>query len=142
MIWLNSKEPSVINVNKDLVLKYKRTADDCFINIKRWLSRQCVYFILYTDLQEVLNQFGSIIDKLLNEEYTEVNDWNKDDAQFSRLCKAFLKGCEGFVDDITMEGVTKEVDSLLLCVQKLKYIIDNLCLDAEDSFSNEIRSIF
>ena len=143
MIFLNRQEESVVTVDKDLVLDYKRAGDEYLIDIKRELSKQLVYYILYTDLQQVYNAFGCIINKLLNEEYTEESQITKDNTDLSRCCASFLKGCEGFVTEFVLEKVKKDVDALLLCIKKLMYIIENLCVDdVEGIHTNEVRSIF
>ena len=143
MIFLNRQEESVVTVDKDLVLDYKRAGDEYLIDIKRELSKQLVYYILYTDLQQVYNAYGCIIEKLLNEEYTEKSQITKDNADLSRCCASFLKSCEGFITESVLGKVKKDVDALLLCIKKLMYIIENLCIDdAEGKYTNEVRSVF
>lgn len=144
MIWLHHEEEPAFKINKDMVLDYKRTADDVLISIRRELSRQLVYYMVYTDLQQVNNSFFKMIDGLLNDLYLEASELKDDNAVFVQNCKAFLKGCQGFVSEEALEYVTKEIEDLQLIIKKLLYIIDNYCTDekSEDIWSHEIHSIF
>jgi hypothetical protein len=143
MIFLNHEEEPVVTINKDMVLDYKQTGDDCLVGIKRELSKQLVYYILYTDLQEVNASFGTIIEKLLDNKYLDVRDLDKDIAKLDKNCKALLKSCDGFVEEYVIENVKIWVDRLLLCVSKLKYILDKFCTDnSEGVFRNEVRPVF
>jgi hypothetical protein len=144
MIWLHHEKEPAFQINKDMVLDYKRTADDVLISIRRELSRQLIYYMVYTDLQQVNNSFFKMMDGLLNDLYLEAVDLKDDNAEFEQYCKAFIKGCQGFVSDEALEYVTKKIDDLKLIIKKLLYVIENYCTEekSEDRLSNEIYSIF
>lgn len=134
MIWLNKQEVSAFNINSDLVAKYKSQGDIYLIDLKRQLSKQLVYYILYTEYQEFCNTFFDIIGNLLESTYTQKSDLDKDYAAFEKQSKQFVKSCEGFVQEYVLENVRDLVDKIVLLIQKLTYIADNICVnkDAED----------
>lgn len=143
MIFLNKEVASIFKVNPDLIATYKTQGDRYLVDIKRCLSKQLVYYILYTDLQKVNNFYFRIMDKLLKGEYTELYSLKEDYAAFQKVEKSFLKGCEGFIDTTVMESVKKDIDSLDIIIQRFIYILENICYDeSEDTSSNEIHSIF
>ena len=143
MIFLNKDIVSVFNVNKDLIVNYKSEGDRYLVDIRRCLSKQLVYYILYTDLQKVNNSYFTIIDRLLNDEYEDVYKFKKDCSEFNNIQKVFLKSCEGFIDENVMEDVKHDIEKLDLLIQRLIYILENICYDeSEDIHKNEVHSIF
>lgn len=142
MIFLNNTQHSVFNINKDLLTDYKVQGDRRLVSIKRNLSKQLVYYILYTELQKVNNYYFNIIDKLMCDKYTDISQLKKDYASFNQVCKSFLKSCEGFITDDVILSVQNDVNKLTLLIDKLIYILENICYDStEDLDTDEIHTI-
>lgn len=142
MILLNKEEVSAITINPDLVVSFKVSGDTYLNDIKRTLSKQLVYYMLYYELQQMFNSYFRIIDKLLNEKYSDISQLRKDHSLFKKDCSNFLKTCQGFIDDDVLEEVTKNTDQVDNLILKLVYIAENICSKKpEEVQSNEIRSI-
>ena len=63
--------------------------------------------------------------------------------EFNNIQKVFLKSCEGFIDENVMEDVKHDIEKLDLLIQRLIYILENICYDeSEDIHKNEVHSIF
>ena len=131
MILLNKEIVSVINIDKDLVVTYKTTCDRYLINIHRELTKQLVDYIVYYYFQEMENMFGKIIDNLLNGLYDDIDVYYADKEEFSKWVTTFVKSLEGAVFDTTYEKVINYTDRLDLEMNKMYYIIENVCYNAE-----------
>lgn len=131
MILLNKEIVSVINIDKDLVVTYKTTCDRYLINIHRELTKQLVDYIVYYYFQEMENMFGKIIDNLLNGLYDDIDMYYADKEEFSKWVTTFVKSLEGAVFDTAYEKVIKYTDRLDLEMNKMYYIIENVCYNAE-----------
>ena len=131
MILLNKEIVSVINIDKDLVVTYKTTCDRYLINIHRELTKQLVDYIVYYYFQEMENMFGKIIDNLLNGLYDDIDMYYADKEEFSKWVTTFVKSLEGAAFDTAYEKVIKYTDRLDLEMNKMYYIIENVCYNAE-----------
>ena len=131
MILLNKEIVSVINIDKDLVVTYKTTCDRYLINIHRELTKQLVDYIVYYYFQEMENVFGKIIDNLLNGLYDDIDMYYADKEEFSKWVTTFVKSLEGAVFDTAYEKIIKYTDRLDLEMNKMYYIIENVCYNAE-----------
>lgn len=140
MIYLNREIKSAFNVDPDLVVDYKSVCDRYLVNIRRNLTKQLVFYKVYYDLQQVNNSYFAMIDKLMNEEYEFIEQLNKDYAKFVNCCTVFERNSRTIVPDNVMELVEKDVDKLKLAVDKLLYIVKNLCLCSEEK--DEVRTFF
>lgn len=131
MIFLNKEEPSVISIDKDIVVDYKRESDLYLINIKRSLTRQLVFYGVYTGLNKLNNSFYKIISGLLNDEYKDMQTFRDDYKAFSVTCSEFIKECENYVDDDVLESVSYEVNCVDLIIKKLIAIVENFCVSED-----------
>jgi hypothetical protein len=133
MILLNQEVVSPIKIDKDLVMTYKHEGDRYLVAINHNLTKQLVSYLVYYDLQQVNNAFFLILKNLVKGYYETIDDFRADYADFIKKCDLFLKSC----DDNIPEGVSgitcKKIDSLKLAVQKLSYIVENICLMEENS---------
>jgi hypothetical protein len=140
MIYLNREIKSAFNVDPDLVVDYKSVCDRYLVNIHRNLTKQLVFYKVYYDLQQVNNSYFAIIDKLMNDEYEFIEQLNKDYAKFVNSCTVFERNSRTIVPENVMELVEKDVEKLKLAVDKLLYIVKNLCLCPEEK--DEVRTFF
>lgn len=131
MIFLNKEIKSVVFMDRDLVATYKRTCDRLFINIHRNLTKQLVDYLVYYHLQEMENAFGVIIDNLLNQTYEDINDYFHDKGDFSKMVNEFEKSLEGSLPDYVYDVVIRYIDRLKREMNKLYYVIENICYFAE-----------
>lgn len=129
MIFLNQTEPSVITIDPDLVVNYKRESDLYLINIRRTLTRQLVYYKIYYYLQKVNNSFFKIISSLLEEKYTDRGMFLKDKTTFYNDLTVFLKSCDNLVRDSVYESIEYDVNALKLIIEKLTKIIEDFCME-------------
>ena len=134
MIYLDRKPVSVFKVDHDLVIEYKRTCDGLLINIRRNLTKQLIIDKVYYDLQQVNDSYYNIIYKLLNDLYDEASKLDNDYKDFVSTSNVFVKNCEAVVPDGVKPLVIKDVDRLKLAMQRLIYILENICHDSEDNF--------
>jgi hypothetical protein len=134
MIYLDRKPVSVFKVDHDLVIEYKRTCDGLLINIRRNLTKQLIIDKVYYDLQQVNDSYYNIIYKLLNDLYDEASKLDSDYKNFISTSNVFVKNCEAVVPDGVKQLVIKDVDRLKLAMQRLIYILENICNDSEDNF--------
>ena len=134
MIFLNRGEPSVIKIDPDLVIDYKRESDLYLVNIKRSLTKQLVYYKVYYELNKVNNAFYAIIDGLLNEKYTKVQDFRNDVKDFSSAVNVFLRTCTDIIEEHVFYLVKADTDAVDLIIKKLVSIVENYCMKSEDLF--------
>lgn len=134
MIFLNREEQSVIKIDPDLVIDYKRESDLYLVNIKRSLTKQLVYYKVYYELNKVNNAFYAIIDGLLNEKYTKVQDFRNDVKDFSSAVNVFLRTCTDIIEEHVFDLVKADTDAVDLIIKKLVSIVENYCMKSEDLF--------
>ena len=132
MIYLNRDVKSIFNVDQDLLVDYKRICDRYLINIRRNLTKQLVFYKVYCDLQYVDNSFFVIIDKLLNDLYTGIDQLDKDYSVLIKYCNTFLKNSERIVPNNIHDLVEKDIKSLQLAMDKLIYILKNFCISEDN----------
>lgn len=137
MIFLGQEEKSVIQIDKDLVINYKKSGDSILVDIKRNLTCQLIWYVVYYDLQKVNNSFFNIIKKLHNENYSDISYLKKDNEEFVKCCNLFLKNCKSKISDSIYDILVRDIDKLKLVIQKLIYICENICYvdDSEDFLS-------
>lgn len=137
MIFLGQEEKSVIQIDKDLVINYKKSGDSILVDIKRNLTCQLIWYVVYYDLQKVNNSFFTIIKKLYNENYSDISYLKKDNEEFVKCCNLFLKNCKSKISDSIYDVLVRDIDKLKLVIQKLIYICENICYvdDSEDFLS-------
>lgn len=134
MIYLNRKPVSIFKVDHDLVVDYKRACDELLINIRRNLTKQLIIDKVYYDLQQVNNSYYNIIYKLLNDLYEDSSSLDSDYKDFISTVNVFIKNCEAVVPNNVNILVVKDIDRLKLSLEKLIYILKNICDDSEDNF--------
>ena len=131
MILLNQEEVSPIKIDKDLVMTFKHEGDRYLVAINHNLTKQLVSYIVYYDLQQVTNSFFLILKNLVKGYYDTIDDFRSDYSDFINKCDLFLKSCEDNIPDGVSKITCKKIDSLKLSVQKLSYIVENICLMEE-----------
>lgn len=133
MIFLNKEEESVFNIDRDLVVDYKRTGDRYLVSMYHELTKQLIPYTIYNDLQKVDNYFYLIVKSLLHDEYTKLSEMQDSYSQFIRYCDIFIKNCSGRVPDSSYDVCEFFIDKLKLLMNKLTYIAENICYDLEDT---------
>lgn len=133
MILLNQEVVSPIKIDKDLVMTYKHEGDRYLVAINHNLTKQLVSYLVYYDLQQVNNAFFLILKNLVKGYYETIDDFRTDYADFIKKCDLFLKSCDDNIPEGVSEITCKKIDSLKLAVQKLSYIVENICLMEENS---------
>lgn len=130
MIYLHKEErPSVVTINKDLVVDYKRQGDRLLVEIRRTLTKQLVFYKLYSDLQLVNNSFWVIIEKLLYDKYTDKYQVHKDESELNKNCNLFIRNMNNLVDTEVYEHIEECIDDIRLLIKKLVYIVENICTE-------------
>lgn len=127
MIFLGVKEEPVVSIDSDLVLNYKHEGDMCLVNIQHELTKQLISYKVYYHLQQVDNAFFKIIDNLLKDKYTDDKQIQDDYGDFVKMCNVFLKNCESIEYENVYKNVLVSIDNLKLNIQKLIYIVQNIC---------------
>lgn len=133
MIILGYKEPPIFKINHDIVLEYKRICDTYLVNIRRNMTRQCVDFRLYGPMNKVFNSYGNIIESLLEDKYTDIREFEADYRRLEQSCNDYKKDADIQLVGFVYSNVCEELDMLVLAMNKLKYIIDNFCMQEEQT---------
>lgn len=132
MIFLNKEKEQIISIDEDLVLNYKHEGDLFLVSIHHELTKQLISYLIYYDLQQVDNDFFKIIKNLIEGNYTDISQLRNQYSEFTKSCNTFLKGCENIENENVYNSVSKSIEGLKLCVQKLIYIVENFCYLEED----------
>jgi hypothetical protein len=131
VILLNREIVSVINIDPDLVATYKRSCDRYLINIHRNLTRQLVDYVVYYHYQQMMNMFGEIINNLIDGLYEDIDDFYTDKEELAKRISVFRKSMEGTITDSVYETLVKFTDMFEREMNKLYYVIENVCYVAE-----------
>lgn len=133
MIIIGYNEPSIFKINHDIVLEYKRICDTYLVNIRRNMTRQCVDFRLYGPMNKVFNSYGNIIESLLEDKYTDIREFEADYRRLEQSCNDYKKDSDIQLVGFVYDNICEELDMLVLAMNKLKYIIDNFCIQEEQT---------
>lgn len=79
----------------------------------------------------MMNAFGEIIDKLINGLYEDIEDFYTDKEELAKRISVFRKSMEGTISGAVYDTLVKFTDMFEREVNKLYYIVENVCYVAE-----------
>ena len=133
MIILNKEIISPVKIDKDLVMTYKHEGDRYLVAVNHNLTKQLVSYLVYYDLQQVNNAFFKILKYLIKGYYENLDDFEADYVDLIKKCDIFIKSCNDNIPEGVAEISCDKIDMFKLAMQKLKYVVDNICYSEVDA---------